>query len=566
MPTDSLPTTQPAVQVTGPGRVELNPAKAVPRPGPHQILARVEAVGLCFSDLKLLKQFDGHVRKSEVVGGLAAEVLREIPSYVPGTRPTVPGHEVVCRVLEVGSAVQSCKPGERYLVQPDFRAFPTAGANAAFGYNFEGALQQFILLDERVIREPSGESYLLPVADRLGASEAALAEPWACVEDSYVTGERQCIKAGGRLLVALDPGRRIEGLREAFSPDGPPAEVLLLGGDGDAEAALAALGKAPTRIAQPLDVADESLDDVVYFGATRAVAEALNGKLAARGIFNVVLGGKRFGEPVSVGVGRIHYGLTRWIGTTGASAADAYRTIPPTGEARDGDDVLVIGAGGPMGQMHVLRGLFLEGRTMRSVVAADFDDARLAGLARKASAPAATRGTEFRTVNPQKEESGNGYSYFTVMAPVGAIVADCIARAREGALINVFAGIPAPVCHELDLDTLIEKRIFLFGTSGSTIEDMRIVLGKVTAGTLDTDASVDAVSGMAGAIEGIEAVENRTMAGKIVVYPELERLGLTPIDRLGERFPTVAAKLRDGQWCREAEVELLHVAREQERT
>jgi hypothetical protein len=126
--------------------------------------------------------------------------------------------------------------------------------------------------------------------------------------------------------------------------------------------------------------------------------------------------------------------------------------------------------------------------------------------------------------------------------------------------VNVFAGIPAPVKHEIDLDALIAKRVFVFGTSGSETEHMRIVLRKVTDGQLDTNASVDAVSGMAGATAGLAAVENRTLAGKIIVYPELHELPLTPLSRLETAYPTVSAKLDEGRWTREAEAELLKVA------
>jgi len=48
---DPLPETQHAVQLVGPGELRLNPAKAVTQPGPHEILIKIEAVGLCFSDL-----------------------------------------------------------------------------------------------------------------------------------------------------------------------------------------------------------------------------------------------------------------------------------------------------------------------------------------------------------------------------------------------------------------------------------------------------------------------------------------------------------------------------------
>ena len=141
----TLPATQFAVQLVGPSQLTLNPAKAVSPPGPHQILAKVECVGLCFSDLKLLKQFDQHPRKSVVVKGLTSEALDEMPNYVPGAKPTVPGHEVTCRIVAVGSEVKHHKIGERCLVQTDYRDLPTAGSASAFGYNFEGALQEYVL-------------------------------------------------------------------------------------------------------------------------------------------------------------------------------------------------------------------------------------------------------------------------------------------------------------------------------------------------------------------------------------------------------------------------------------
>ncbi len=80
------------------------------------------------------------------------------------------------------------------------------------------------------------------------------------------------------------------------------------------------------------------------------------------------------------------------------------------------------------------------------------------------------------------------------------------------------------------------------------------------SGQLDTNLSVDAVSGMVGAIAGIEAVENRTLAGKIIVYPQLRDLPLIPLSQLETAYPTVAAKLRAGRWTRAAEEELLRVA------
>ncbi len=548
--------TQHAVQLTAPGELRINESKEIPAPGPFQILAKVEAVGLCFSDLKVLKQFSEHVRKSDVVSGLEAKELAGIPSYVPGDQPTVLGHEIVVTVSEVGDKVTHYKPGDRLLVQPDLRSLRTAASNAAIGYNFEGGLQRYMLLDERVMIAPSGEEYLLPVADHLGSSQAALVEPWACVEDSYVTEERQTIKAGGKLIVVADEGHEIKGLEASSSPEGKPEKIFARVAEESQRAALDQLGVPVETFDDPNSLAEKAYDDVVYFGARKETLEGLNDRLAKRSILNVVTNGKRIDGAVSVGVGWMHYGPTRWVGTFGDDASEGYQLIPKNGEVRDGDSIFVLGAGGPMGQMHVIRNI-CSGRKGLSVVAADLDDARLASLEQKGKPMAEANNVSFRTINPKREEPGEKFSYFAIMAPVGQLVADALRDSKPGAIVNIFAGVPAPVRHELDLNEMIEKKVFLYGTSGSSIEDIRIVLGKVTEGSLNTNSSVDAISGLAGAIEGIHAVENRTMAGKIIVYPQLEDTGLIPLSELDKHFPQAAAKLENGQWCKAAEEELL---------
>ena len=212
---NQLPSTQCAVQLVGPGQLTLNCEKPVTPPGPRQIVAKIEAVGLCFSDLKLLKQFADHPRKAGIVSGIDAAVLKDIPSYVPGELPVVPGHEAVCRIVAVGPDVRHHRLGERVLVQTDYRELKTPGSNGAFGYNFEGGLQEYVLMDERVILERSGERFLIPVADSLGSSAVCLVEPWACVEASYVSPERQGPLPGGRMLVVADAGALVRGLAAA---------------------------------------------------------------------------------------------------------------------------------------------------------------------------------------------------------------------------------------------------------------------------------------------------------------------------------------------------------------
>jgi threonine dehydrogenase-like Zn-dependent dehydrogenase len=548
-----LPEIQYAVQLVGPDELILNKSKEVFRPGPHQILCRVEVVGLCFSDLKLLKQFSSHVRKSEIVAGIDPEILKEIPSYVPCEAPTVPGHETVVTVEAVGQGVKDFKPGDRFLVQTDYRWLRTTSSNGAFGYNFEGALQEYVLMDERIITTPEGESMLIPVTDELSASAIALVEPWACVEDAYVSGERTKLKTDGQMLVVADEEIGKDSFENLFNRYGKPAQITWL-----SKSPLPEVDVPVKEIKNVSELADTGYDDVIYFGSDANTVEALFAKIATGGLLNIVLCGGKFGRDVVTAVGRIHYGRIRIIGTTGSEPAESMEIIPQTNEIREGDKINVIGAGGPMGMMHVVRNI-CQGVKDVSVFAGDLDDNRLNTLTRIAAPLAEKNAVEYKTYNPPKDEITKTFDYTILMAPLPKLVAASVQSASQLGLINIFAGIPATVSGEIDLDTYIEKQLYFIGTSGSTLDDMKRMLEKAESGSLDTNVSVAAISGLDGATEGIRAVEERTIAGKILVYPACRDLGLVTLEELKDKMPQVAERLRNGLWTKDAEDKLLEM-------
>ena len=547
-----LPKRQCAVQLVGPDKLILNKTKEVFSPGRYQILCRVEAVGLCFSDLKLLKQFSSHVRKSRIISGIDPEILKEIPSYVPDQKPAVPGHEAVVRIQAVGPSVENFKPGERYLVQTDYRWLQTTGSNASFGYNFEGALQEYVLMDERIITSPDGESMLLPADENLSASAVALVEPWACVEDAYACEERKGIKVDGQMLTVADKKIAEDTFRNFFNRYGRPALITWI----SPYKPPAELADKIQKVENASELNDAGFDDIIYFGSEPDTIEALFSKVAAHGLLNIVLCSGRFGRDIVTPVGRVHYGGIRITGSSGFDPARSMEIIPESDEIRPGDRINIIGAAGPMGTMHVIRNI-CQGVKGVSVFAGDIDDDRLAALTKIASPLARKNGVEYRTYNPTKVEMAETFDYIILMAPVFDLVAASVHNCRERGIINIFAGIPATVMGKIDLDAYIEKQLYFVGTSGSTLDDMKRMLGKAESGRLDTNVSVAAICGLDGAAEGIGAIENRLIAGKIIVYPSCHGLGLVRLEELKEKMPDVAECLNNGLWTKQAEQKLL---------
>ena len=77
----------------------------VPQPDDDQLLVRVDAVGLCYSDVKLIRQ-----------GGSHAKLYGRDLS----TNPTRVGHEVSLTIVQVGKNLAgSYHAGQRLAVQPD---------------------------------------------------------------------------------------------------------------------------------------------------------------------------------------------------------------------------------------------------------------------------------------------------------------------------------------------------------------------------------------------------------------------------------------------------------------
>ena len=554
----AIPEKQRAVQLVAPDQLRVNETKPVFPPGPHQVLCQVEVCGLCFSDLKLLKQFSGHARKSEVTAGIEAAALAQMPHYVPGEKPVVPGHETVVRIVKVGPEVKRFKAGERYLVQTDYRWLPTKSSNAAFGYNFEGALQEFVLVDERVITAPDGETMFIPAPEDLSASAIALCEPWACVEDAYVEKQRRNFKREGRTLIVAEGGCDAPvaacggGASPPVSRDEGVAPTLCDAASHPRLAAMASLLPAKVTCARPSALPEGQFDDVIYFGSDAAVCEKLFANVGTGGLFVIVQGGKKFGRPVVTAVGRVHYGGIRIIGTAGSNVADALAAIPATAEIRPNDKINIVGAAGPMGTMHVIRDL-CQGVPGVTIFAGDLSDERLAAL-RKLSEPLAQKNKlTLKAYNPSKDKLTEKFNYIVLMAPVPALVAQAVKDAAPKAIINIFAGIPADKTGEIDLDAYIEKQCYFIGTSGSTLDDMKAVLKKVASRQLDTNLSVAAIAGLEGAVDGIRAVEKNTMPGKIIVYPFAKGLKLTALTEAGKEHPGVAKTLNDGQWNKNAE-------------
>jgi D-arabinose 1-dehydrogenase-like Zn-dependent alcohol dehydrogenase len=316
--------------------------------------------------------------------------------------------------------------------------------------------------------------------------------------------------------------------------------------------------------------ADAGFDDILVLGTVPAeTVEQASAALANHGIVNLSAAGE-FSRKLSLDIGRIHYNWHYYLGASSGLPADAYEETR-TADLVPGGLAWFIGGGGPMGQMHVQLAV-QHPRPPRKIVATDIDAERLQSVQDRFGADAAARGVELIILNPKELgaaefdarlreiSEGRGFDDIVSLVPVAALIEHAADFLADGGWFNIFAGVARGTMANLDVNAISRRRVRYLGSSGSSIADMRQTLEKVESGELSTNASLAAIGGMKAAREGIAAVKEGRFPGKTLIFPLIPDLPLTTLPELKTSYPTVYAKLKDGQfWTKEAEEELLRL-------
>ena len=533
------------------GQPELLP---VPEPGPDQLLVRIDSVGMCFSDVKVIRLGPDHPKLYN------RDMEKE---------PTRLGHEVALTVIRVGENLQDrYYPGQRLAVQPDIYQ---QGKSTAYGYTVPGGLIQYHLIGPEVLETDEG-ACLLPVEGDLGYAGASLLEPWGCVVASYTQRRRLTPKEGGIMWIIGRPGddrtytfsQGLDAPATIVLTDVPPsvrelaeasgAELLVR--DGLAPGDYAALSAELTG--------GKGFDDIVVLDPREAATVGeISRHIARRGTMNLV-GDTPLDGLVDADAGRLHYDYIAFVGNRGPDIAASYGEERNRCELRPGGVAVFIGAGGPMGQMHVQRAIELPDGP-RTIIATEISDERLETLRQSFEPLAAQHGRALHLINPQNSEvslydlvmeltGGQGADDVVVSVPHAPLMAEASTLMKDDGMLVFFAGVPNGTLAALDLSRVYLSNAQYTGTSGLTLDDQRQVMERALEGSLSPERVVAAIGGLKAAREGLEALMAGRYPGKIVIFPQLPDLPLMGLDELKEKLPAVGEKLGPGNtWTQEAE-------------
>ncbi len=148
----------------------------------------------------------------------------------------------------------------------------------------------------------------------------------------------------------------------------------------------------------------------------------------------------------------MHYDDLGVVGTTDGDLSSAYQPIRT--QLKPGGVTWILGAGGPMGHMHLQRALEIEAHP-RKVVATNLHLHRIEAVKRKFAPTAEANdvelvyhsqesfdGAEGLLDKLREETGGQGFDDIAVMAPSVTAIEMSMDLMADNSVMNVFAGLP----------------------------------------------------------------------------------------------------------------------------
>ena len=343
-----VPDVMAAVVASGRGFGNLGVRQvAVPEIGAGQLLARVDAAGVCTSILKLIEQGPEHT----FINGWDMERW-----------PVILGDEGAVTIVKVGANLRGeYEIGRRFAIQPAVGVPPmlhreryadnAAGmSKCAVGYTLGGHLAQYIRIQEEVLEAEC----LLPLpSEEMGYYEVSMAEPISCIYSAQQRnyhivkegphGERRArlgLLGGGVSVVvgAGAMGRMHAELALRFGPavlivsdlqqDRLDRTVQCIGEKAAAKGTRLVCAAADKLEAAVKEASGgRGADDIILAVGVRAVQQAAIGLLADGGVANLFGGLPRGEHILDVDALAVHYREIKLVGSSGGDPSDMAATL-----------------------------------------------------------------------------------------------------------------------------------------------------------------------------------------------------------------------------------------------
>lgn len=513
----------------------------LPVPGENEVLARVEAYTVCASDVKMIRMGNDYPL---------------FKNHDFNKHPVRLGHELALSVAKPGENMKKEWPiGKRFGVQPDVYV---DGERYCIGVNVPGGMAEYILLGEEIFHSDSG-SCAFPVPDDISLSAIAQTEPAACVEAAFKKHTRSTFKPGETILIWIDEKIDKEFLLDIdltsqhvclYDPMGYKGKKVKL----DVEETF-----------EIKELTDSLFDGVIVVGnpETEKVVELIE-HLAPNSIF-AWLPDTNPEKYIDADIANIHYNTINLSGTISRVLSNALDESNYRNDLKPGGKVIISGGGGAMGRIHVMRALQQE-NPPDQVIVTNRRKSRLRALEETFGELAKNKGVELITISVMEDTykekirsivGESGVSDIIICAPGTSPINDVVEFLSDDGLLVLFAGTKEGQFAKLPIGQVALSNVSITGSSGSHKDDQIEIIKKINNKIFDPNINIAAVAGLDAGKEAVKAVEEGVLAGKIVVYPHLRKLPLTPLRELRKINKTLDSLVATKGWTIEAEEFLL---------
>ena len=371
-----LPKKMKAVVMSGKGFENVSVREVdVPEPGKNQILARVDAAGVCTSILKIIAQGAEHTY---------------LNGWDPTKWPLILGDEGSLTLVKVGESLKDrFLEGKRYGVQPAVEVSPINhreryNNNAegmrkmGVGYTLGGQLAQYFLIQEEILE---GKCLLPLPDDDLPYFGVSMGEPISCVvsaqtrhvhifkdsPDSPRYAKLGILKGGTCIVVGVGSMGKIHvELAMRFAPKhlivvDPIQKNLdwvnkVLGAKAaDKNINLHALHPDTVKKELGRITGGKMADDIILAVGIRAVQNQALSWLGFGGVANLFGGLKRGDSILELDNIRVHYDEIKVVGSSGGDPHDYLETLSAIAEGEIDPGNYVAGVGSLENAVGVLR-------------------------------------------------------------------------------------------------------------------------------------------------------------------------------------------------------------------
>ena len=363
----AVPKTMQALVACGKGFESLSVREVpVSEIGPDQLLARVDAAGVCTSNLKLIAQGQDHT----FINGWDMQKW-----------PVILGDEGAITIVKVGDNLkEQYTSGQRFVIQPAVAVDPINHRDryknnadgmhkCAVGYTLGGHLAQYICVQEEVLR---GQC-LLPLPDEeMPYFAASMAEPISCIYSAQQrnyhiikegpNAERKthmgCLPGGMTVIIGAGAMGRIHAeLALRYSPS-----VLIVSARTrtrldivDRVLQQTAQDKGVRLITVTTDKLPETImrysggkgaDDIILSVGVRDVQQKAIELLAPGGVANLFGGLPRGDSILDLDAIKVHYQEIKIVGSSGGDPSDMAATLKAidAGDVDPGNYVAAVGS------------------------------------------------------------------------------------------------------------------------------------------------------------------------------------------------------------------------------